>query len=513
MGVDETGKEPFPPLLHAEQEAKRLKNRLVGVSNFDASKKRTKLLLNATRAQIKKAFHDLAEQKKKDEALFEEMESIFLLYYTGHGLSGRLLLADGPLSSKSLANLFNLVGADFSVGVFDACYAGSLDSVLQEKGIRATRGFNMIPDLPQDVLSAKGSIWYVSSGAGQPSYEDKELGGVFTHFFIEALEEADKEGPGITLDRIWQYAREKTVAYTAAHNRVQIPEQLVARLRAKAPVYFSFPIPRDATLILSEKLHGKFALSYANGHLVEVFEKEPGVREEVAVYPGSARLMILDSPSSGTAQYEFTLAKGGKLVLHTMPESAPKPEIGQRANPLFTKGVGVESQFAATAIEPALSLMMGAGYGITFADKEMLHPRHRFSIPVRLDRLPFILELDITYGFDKRKYPAWTYKAHLFGAAVRGGYRWKMGGFQPSVGIGTSFGHIWQQFDTAGEEKGGWQVHLKGNAGLVFPSNGVLFLELIGEIGPLYSPGSGIDAKSGWNIAGGIALAGYFRLF
>ena len=65
----------------------------------------------------------------------------------------------------------------------------------------------MIRDLPSEVLSANGSIWYVSSGSGQPSYEDDQLGGVFTHFFIEALEKAEQDGPGITLERIWQYVR------------------------------------------------------------------------------------------------------------------------------------------------------------------------------------------------------------------------------------------------------------------------------------------------------------------
>lgn len=47
-------------------------------------------------------------------------------------------------------------------------------------------GFDLLRELPDDTLNVSGSVWMFSSGAEEISIEDKELGGVFTHYFIEA---------------------------------------------------------------------------------------------------------------------------------------------------------------------------------------------------------------------------------------------------------------------------------------------------------------------------------------
>jgi hypothetical protein len=514
IGVDADGNEPFPPLVHAEREASRLKKQLVEVSHFDPSSKRTKLLLSATRGEVTAAFKALSKQRQEDSRLFDNMESIFLLYYTGHGLSRRLLLSDGPLPAATLTNLFSEIGADFSVGVFDACYSGSLDNLLKEKGIRPTRGLNMAKNLPEEVLSAKGSIWYVSSGAGEPSYEDKNIGGVFTHFFIEALASAEPSGPGITLDSIWKYAREKTVAYTAGHNRHQIPEQFVAKLRAKAPIYFSFPSPRSASLILSENLGGKFALSYGDGHLVEVFEKPKGRQKKLSVYPGKARLMVLDVGSKRPS-HPIRFTPGNTVVIHTMPEPLPPLKMGEQYSPLFTKGtVSPENEeVSATAIASGPSWMTGVGYGATFAINDMLHPRHRFFIPLRVDIPRFTIEADGVFGMDTRKYATWSYDALLAGGLMRGAYRFDVGRFAPSVGLGVSFAHIWQQYKDVDSNRTGWQVHPQVTAGAVFPRTGKWFVALQASVGPLYAPGAAAGASSAWHVAGGVGLTGYFRVY
>ncbi len=511
VGVDTDGSQPFPPLLHAEREAKLLRQRLVGLSNFDASSARTRLLTGATVQEVEAAFQALARQKQRDQQHFGEVDSIFLLYFTGHGLAGRLLLRDAPISSAALGGLFNSVGADFSVGVFDACYAGSLDGVLSEKGIRATPGLNIIRDLPSEVLSAHGSVWYVSSGSGQPSYEDDKLGGVFTHFFIEALEKAEKDGPGITLDSIWRYVREHTTTYTAARRRAQVPEQLIARLRSKSPVYFSFPVPRSATLVLSEKLEGEFALAYADGYLTEVFHKEVGQRRELAVYPGSARLILLSARQSPRPEHAFTLAHKGTLILQTMPESVPNPAVGERTTPLLTKGAGVEKRIMVHKIDPGISLLAGVGYGFSYSADEMLHPRHHLSIPIRLDRGGVVAGLAVTYGIDGREYPAWQYTAHMVGGDLNGGYGWDLGLARLSAQLGFAFHHIWQSFD--GEEKtSGWQFHPRARASVLLPRTRSVAVEISVDIGPLYAPGSGLDAESSWNLAGGVAASFFYRV-
>ncbi|MBN2531192.1 MAG: caspase family protein [Deltaproteobacteria bacterium] len=514
VGVDEEGTEPFPRLMHAEREARRLRKQLIKVANFDESPSRTRMLLNATREEVAEAFHAMAAQRERDSRLIDDMESMFLLYYTGHGLSGRLLLSDGPMSAKALTRLFNRVGADFSVGVFDACYSGSLDTLLQSKGIRPTRGLNMAKEMPDHVLSAKGSIWYVSSGAGQPSYEDKQMGGVFTHFFIEALKQARSEGPGITLDGIWQYARKKTVAYTLQHNRRQVPEQFVSKLRSQAPIYFSFPNPKGAKLVLSKELHGRFGLSYADGHVVKFFEKTPGKPEEIVVYPGKAELFVFDETSTIKSSVVHIRA-GETLVVHPVPETPPASGIGRHSDTLFAKGIGDDGKVTATMIRPGASLILGAGYGVSIASYKMLHPRHRIFIPFRLDVDRWFVGIEPVLGIDHREYSGLSYEARMMGGEVKGGSRITFKRFELSMGGGIFAGHLWQKFsDSNVYAAKGAEFHAKGEIGIMTARNqgyGRWLFEINGHFGPMYTPGAAEISSHSWHLSGGLALTAYYR--
>ncbi len=512
IGVDTDGSQPYPPLIHAEEEAAVLREKLVGLSNFDAEGGRTRLLLGAARDQVYEAFRALAAQKARDEAMLGDVDSIFLLYFTGHGLEGRLLMEDGPLASSTLATLFNSIGADLSVGIFDACYSGSLDGVLSEKGISATPGLNMVRELPGEVLSAKGSVWFVSSGAGQASYEDKHLGGVFTHFFTEALAEAPKDGPGITLDRIWQYAREQTIHYTSARDRKQVPEQFIAKLRVKAPIYFSFPVKRSATLVLSEALSGKFALTYADGQLTEVFDKSPGTKREVPVYPGSARLILLGGSVEKNREQLFQVREGGRVVLDTLPSERVKPALGQNAELLSAKGLVANKTVRVTRIEPGTSLLLGASYSASFTEATLLNPRHRLAVPLRFDFNRLSAGIAPFFGLDRRSFDAWGYDARAAGGRIHGGYGMDLGPFRLGGEVGFLFAHIWQAFDS-GDERQSWEFYPSGRVTLLGPRTGNAVFEFFGEIGPTYLTGAGKNAGQGWYLSGGAGLAVYYRLF
>jgi hypothetical protein len=512
VGVDEQGEEPFPPLLHAKREAERLRRQLIDVANFDESEARTRLLINATRAEVSDAFASLARQRKKDAELIEDMESIFFLYYTGHGLSGRLLLSDGPMSSQTLTRLFNRVGADFSVGVFDACYAGSLDTLLKKKGMRPVRGLSVAKEMPDQVLSAKGSIWFVSSGAGQPSYEDRQLGGVFTHFFIEALDKAGSDGPGITLERIWHYARQKTIDYTMSHNRHQIPEQFVSKLRSQAPVYFSFPNRNSAKLILSENFHGRFALSYADGLLVKVFEKKGGQKKEIVVYPGKVELFHFDGPV-GRETATMHVEAGETLVVHPLPESPPRTGIGQNVERLFAKGIG-SGELTATAIKPGRTVIWGLGYGVAFASHIMLHPRHQLLLPIRIDSNHWFGSTQLMFSGDRRRYPGLSYRAVSLGVEGSGGQRFCFSQFDLQLGMGLHLSHVWQKYDDShGYAQKGWTFYPSGQIGIIFPPEGKWLWELSGNLGPLYGPGAAEISTHSWHVAGGIRATIFWKGF
>jgi hypothetical protein len=515
IGVDANGHQPFPPLKHAEVEARRLKEQLVGMSNFDATNLRTILLSGATKDDVHRAFEEIRVQKKSDHAMFSQMESIFLFYFTGHGLENRLLLKDGPLTSEELVHLFKSVDADLSVGIFDACYSGSLDGLLDEKGIRRTPGLNMIENLPQEILSAKGNVWYVSSGAGEPSFEDSKIGGIFTHYFIEALKEAEQDGPGITLDSIWQYVRRKTSAYAASRNRHQVPEQLISRFRARAPVYFSFPMERSAKLALSEKLSGRFALSYAEGNLLEIIEKTAGEKKELAVYPGDATLRVLDTSSVNKVNYKISLREGNTVTLQSPTESSPPVDVGHHSSILEVKGLGDQTALKVTMVASGVTLLGGVGYGISFAGKEMLHPRHRISVAWRLDRSPLFAAASIVYGIDKRDPEewSWAYFAQLFGGELFGGYSWRLKKVQVFLGPSLFVGGIWRTFDDESKIESSWELHLQGKIGMLFPKTGSVLFALSGEAGPIYSPGAAAGRGNMSSTAGGISVTGYFRLF
>jgi hypothetical protein len=166
-------------------------------------------------------------------------------------------------------------------------------------------GLNLFRALPKDMLSARGNVWLVSSSPTQVSYEDQRLGGVFTHFFLEALERAEPDGPGITLERIWNYARSETVIYTTARDRPQTPKQIVSKLESSAPIYFSFPSARDARPVLSASVRGRFLLAYQGGHVSELIEKQEGETVALDVYPGRARLLFV--APEGRTEHELEL--------------------------------------------------------------------------------------------------------------------------------------------------------------------------------------------------------------
>ncbi len=518
-GVDENGEEPFPPLIHAQRESARLKRQLIDVANFDDSAERTRLLLNATRADVKKAFADIARQRKADEKLMGAMDSIFFLYYTGHGLSGRLLLADGPMTGETLTELFNTVGADFSVGVFDACYSGSLDTLLKNKGIRPARGLSLARKLPEQVLSAKGSIWYVSSSAGQPSYEDKNMGGVFTHYFIEALKNANRDGPGITLESIWQYTQKKTVNYTMKHNRDQTPEQLVSKLRSKAPLYFSFTEEKNARMVLSNEVRGRIAISYVDGYMVNILEKQPGTSREIAVYPGKIELFLFDGPH-GPERAFIDVEPEGTVVVHDLDEKPPQLKIGQRTENLFAKGIGMGST-TVTRIESGASFLIGSGYSFNKSNDNLFYPQHQIELPLRLDIGNAFGAIKFVFGYQTDK-DTNSDSSLIPGGAVSGGRRIELNKLDLQLGASMYFGRTRHTF--LEERNNGKSFNIESvvfhpmiDAGIILPKNSRFYLDISVHCGPMFAPHKGkteeptYKQKNWWYVSGGISVTVFYK--
>ncbi len=511
VGVDSDGHQPFPPLHFAEREAGALKKKLVALSNFDASQKRTRLLLGAKRHQVKAAIAALVRQMKKDTALVGNTETLFLFYFTGHGLAGELLLEDGPLTADEVGEMFRQLDADFSVGVFDACYSGSLEKeALKAKGVRSTPGLNLFREMPEEILSAEGRIWYVSSGPGQASYEDDHIGGVFTHFFIRGLAEAARDGPGITLERIWHFARENTVEYTAKRNREQVPEQFIARLKASAPIYFSFPLERTATLVLADSVQGQFALSYADGHLTEIINKAKGKPRKIAVYPGRARLMLIEE-GRNRAFKEFHLQKNEEVVIHLLQKEEPPPAIGTRAVNLWEKGIGLEMPVTASTVTSGVSALIGVSYDVDLSLEEALLPVQHGALNVRLDYARLNLGVHLGYGYDSGRFALWDYKAHALSAAGDVGAGFDVKRVRLTTGASFRFARMWQRFGD-GVERAGYALQPAAFLSVTCPNIGRVVGELSLHGGPVRTLGIAMNADYLWSVSGGASLVFYWRI-
>ena len=71
-------------------------------------------------------------------------------------------------------------------------------------------------------------------------------------------------------------------------------------------------------------------MAYSEGNLTEVFEKKRGQERNLAVYPGNARLILVDS-ANRIATRSVTFKPRAKLVLSTMQDTAPSPAVGQQS--------------------------------------------------------------------------------------------------------------------------------------------------------------------------------------
>ena len=505
VGNNESSASDLPALKHAEHEAGRLAASLARFAGFP--RERTVVLRGPTHAAFVEAAKQIAAWKDADLEQVPGARTLFAFFFTGHGLRGELLLRDQPVSARALGDLFREVGADFGLGVFDACYAGSLAGagLAGKGGIVATPGVNLFEVLPRDVLQARGRMWFSSSGPDGLSFEDSRLGGVFTHFFIQALRKAPRDGPGIPLDRIWTYARQQTRRYTSHKGKPQKP-QMVAAVSGEAFPYFSFPIKRDAELRFAPGVAGQFVLSYADGALSEVIEKRSGSELAVAVYPGEAELTQYDG-GRRVLQERLDLRRG-RVTLRT-PRDAPTAEtLGRQVRTLWQKGQGLEGRALEATLEaPHLSIGLGATYGYTPADAAELSAEHRALAVLRFDRDIFAGALRVGYARGSGTFTTWRYEADALVTGAEFGAGWDLGPTRLVLGARADVLTVFQSFGD-GSQRTTWGVEAGPGLSLVVPANAPVsaLVELAG--GVRYAPGAAQGqehAASAW-VVGSVGL-------
>jgi hypothetical protein len=395
-------------LKHAEREAAALKETLIRYGNFDHQ--RVILVAGQGREQILQAAEQLAKIHQADEKEIGKVPTLFALFYTGHGLTGKLLTADQPITGTDLAQIFKQMSATLNLGFFDACFAGSIDLVtLKSKGVISTPGFNPLTELPEELLNSEGTLWFVSSRPNELSYEDEELGGLLTHFFVKSFTNAPQDGVGITLDSMWEYARRKTLAHVGQFGRSQTPEKIIRHLKARGPLYFSFPTKRSASLVFEESVSGTFLLHYQHGALVEKVKKRTGRQKEVAVYQGRIALAKLDSDRSQEAYTRYLdVAPGSKIHIHASDSKPLVSSLGYGQIPIQSKGEipGLDMSLKTAQTKFAL----GTGYRFNLVNSRILGTAHQAQVNSWFVYGPWSLELGFAYGRARKDFDSWGVK-------------------------------------------------------------------------------------------------------
>ncbi len=418
------GESDLEPLQHAERDATALAEQLVRLGNFQ--QERVELVTGGDRRAVLAAAQRLALRHRQDQAELGPVPTLFAFFFTGHGLSGRLLTADGPLTGEDLARVFTEMDAHLSLGFVDACYAGSLDwDSLKAKGATVTPGFNPITELPKEVLEAEGMMWFVSSQSGELSYEDRELGGLFTHFLLEGFTAAPQDGVGVSLENLWEYARQHTSNFAARHGRRQSPERIVKQLKSRSPTYLSFPRARSASLVLDASLEGSFLLQYEQAALVEKITKPAGQALEVKAYEGDVVLSRIAATGGPIAAQRIKLDAGARVAVRPTAAKPERNAVGFTEDSIRTKGSTAGLAFAERRAQTVLAL--GGAYRWALAAPNLLGAMHTGGLHVQILHGHFSVDLALATGVSSERFEAWSYRAQQIAGEVSAAYGFNLG--------------------------------------------------------------------------------------
>lgn len=402
----------LPALLHAERDAARIHDELIRLGQFDPE--RVVLLQGMSRAQILKATIDLAAKHKREKNELGELSTLFAFFFSGHGLGGSLLTKDDPITGADLATIFGTMQATFTVGVFDACFSGTLElDKFAAKGLRVLPGFNAFVAMPEAILQAEGTMWFVSSRADQVSYEHNVLGGLFSHYFVDGMQKARSDEIGITLNAIWEYAQQKTVSHSKRSGRPQTPQKKVRRLTSSGPLYFAFPRKRTVILEFDPALTGRFLLVHAQGQLTERVEKRPGELLRISTFPGEVNLVELPQSKTTSSHrqlrhQQLKLKADQTVWIHDSASWEPQTRQGWTDRVLAAKG-NLAGLVMATK-EPNWSGMLQTGYQLVFGGDNSAIPLHHANLGLRLERGYFSGRLGFAWGHENVDNGDWDAK-------------------------------------------------------------------------------------------------------
>ena len=285
-------------LRHAERDARRMHGvltRLGGVREEDA-----RLLIGAVAGDVRGALAELSARSEAARARGER--TVLLVYYSGHGRDGALLLRQTRLDLAELKDSLAGAPADVRIGLVDSCRAGA---ITRPKGLRRAPTFDVARS-----SGPRGLVLVTSSGADEDSQESDRIGGsFFTHHLSSGLQgDADASGDGrVTLAEAYAYAYARTVASTAdTAAGVQHPAYLYD-LGGAGDVVLT-DVTRGGSLVFPAASEGDWVVLDGTRRAVAEVSKRAGVQRQLALPDGSytvkKRLAAGDALLVGEAKVE-----------------------------------------------------------------------------------------------------------------------------------------------------------------------------------------------------------------
>lgn len=422
----------LPRLKHAESDAAELHQRLIEYGRFDPQG--THLLQAPSRAEVLAAARDVADRIAADRARYGPAQVIFGLFYSGHGLPGEILVEDGALRSAELSALFEGADADLLIGFFDTCRAGSLASGMPipgRKGVTVQPGFNPLEALPEPTSRTTGAILFMSSSSDELSYEDPELGGLFTHYFTEAFIEASPGSGAVSLDAMWRYTSSRVRAH--AGELTQTPRRH-AWVEQDGVLFFGFR-PRNARLRVLPGVPTDLVLRYPDVDLIERIRPDASRITDVPTYSGKLELVRLGDGGRTHARVALEVAPDQIVEVHPADFEISVPEPGYSRRTLRSKGFGV------TATEASWQLGVGVEYGQTHVPMQAMGLSRTLGLHTRLVRGPLSLSVVVAGGTHAQRF------------ANDGGGTTETAGLDGRLEVGV--GHGWRSLRLEGLTLGG----------------------------------------------------------
>ena len=480
-----------PPLKHAHNDARKIETQLLTYGLFDHA--RVKTVTGATRRAVYRAADELAAMAERDRRVMGDRGSLFVLFFHGHGLEDQLLTEDRPLTSQDVRQIIAMVGAKMNVGVFDTCRSGSLRpasnpqapgaidrSVAGPPPCRVDPGFrpDLAPAEPHAMASAppvvtrspapgsappirtkgaspisrptltesllavagEGTLFYTSTDSTGDAIEHGDLGGLFTHYFVESFVHADAGEDGvIEPPNMFEYARDKTVSKARELDRQQFPCRIPSASYHKLP--FSFPTGRSVAVRMSREVQpGPYVLRYING-LSTILVKGEGKPLEVRVPSGELDLRRPSTAGPASTHHRpATLSLPANATLWIEPEASGGPLHTPGYRWSITRGAGAVRDLSFHIQQTHTQLLTGIGYRqrpSIYKDSGLLGAKH-FTPTLSLwwVRDQWSTGFDVAYGPRQARFDTWRYDLDEMAIRALVAYALPLGAYRLNLAAG-----------------------------------------------------------------------------